>query len=376
LPESQPSQDAAVPIQIDPVAAHPDDLVFYLLGDWGELQSMKATAEAMNLWGEQNRKADFLLALGDNFYPNGVKSVDDPKFKKWEKVFLCHPNLRIPWRIILGNHDYQSNPQAQIDFTTSPKNPDGLWQLPSRNYQFTHCLPNGRSVEFFGIDTNGCQGHVRRQWPNTQQELHDYKPVLRELLNKSTATWKIVFAHHPLYTKGSEHGTLGRCLRSEVYSHRGGTSAGYGLEKLLSECGVSAYISGHEHMMEHHFAEGIHHFVVGATGNAGWYGGEDPTQNIDWYSARLGFAVCVVKDDQLNVKFVSKTGEEYYSVAIPPPVPKPQPLPEENNHSGEQTQKVEENDSNEPMVVEDDVLHDESKQLNEVASIPLPEGKL
>ena len=26
-----------------------------------------------------------------------------------------------------------------------------------------------------------------------------------------------MFAHHPLYTKGAYHGTLGRCLRDHVY---------------------------------------------------------------------------------------------------------------------------------------------------------------
>ncbi len=46
---------------------------------------------------------------GDNFYPNGVRSVDDPKFQTtWARPFLAHRELCVPWRMILGNHDYVS----------------------------------------------------------------------------------------------------------------------------------------------------------------------------------------------------------------------------------------------------------------------------
>jgi hypothetical protein len=38
----------------------------------------------------------------------GVDSVDDPVFQRvWRDTFLIHPTLRVPWKVILGNHDYQ-----------------------------------------------------------------------------------------------------------------------------------------------------------------------------------------------------------------------------------------------------------------------------
>lgn len=84
------------------------------------------------LYCEPTSPIRFILALGDNFYPHGVHSVDDHKWQtNWADVFLNSEELRVPWKAILGNHDCEGA-QAQIDFTHSEFNPSGLWQLPAR----------------------------------------------------------------------------------------------------------------------------------------------------------------------------------------------------------------------------------------------------
>lgn len=57
------------------------------VGDWGGVPYppyitavQKATAQEMSKVAEQ-MGADFVLALGDNFYYKGVDSVDSPRFK-------------------------------------------------------------------------------------------------------------------------------------------------------------------------------------------------------------------------------------------------------------------------------------------------------
>lgn len=208
------------------------DLCFFAIGDFGHsCPATKALAEAMNKYAEDtNRTPDFILGLGDNFYPEGVSSVDDPLFQEaWQDVFLPHQRLRVPWKLVLGNHDYMGNPQAQIDFTAHDKNPSGLWQLPAQNYAFTHEVPAAPapfSVDFFALDTNGCQGHVRRSHPESEQALSGHIARLQDALAASTADWKIVFAHHPLYTVGVNHGVLGRCLRDETYTFEGRSGVG------------------------------------------------------------------------------------------------------------------------------------------------------
>ena len=206
------------------------DIFFFAVGDFGHsCPNTVAIAAAMNEYAEKNdRKPDFVLALGDNFYPEGVINAEDPQFQhSWEHVFLIHQNLRVPWKVVLGNHDYMGNYQAQIEFTNHPKNPEGIWQLPAPNYSFKHAVP-GRygqafTAEFFALDTNGCQGHVRRSHPDSEQALFGYVADLRGALALSNADWKIVFAHHPLHTAGVHHGMIGRCLRDDSYSYGGAT---------------------------------------------------------------------------------------------------------------------------------------------------------
>lgn len=62
-------------------------LKFLAVGDWGGVPYppyitavQKATAHEMSKVAEQ-MGADFVLALGDNFYYTGVESVDSPRFK-------------------------------------------------------------------------------------------------------------------------------------------------------------------------------------------------------------------------------------------------------------------------------------------------------
>ena len=59
------------------------------------------------------------LALGDNFYTTGVKSVNDPRFlHTFENVFTAD-SLQAPnfsFKVIAGNHDHKGNVTAQIDY--------------------------------------------------------------------------------------------------------------------------------------------------------------------------------------------------------------------------------------------------------------------
>jgi hypothetical protein len=177
---------------------------------------------------------------------SGVSSVDDRKFQvAWSDVFLAHPTLRVPWRLILGNHDYQTNPQAQIDFTHDKRNVGGYWQMPAPTYSFSCTIKDGRdtasndtmNIDFFAFDTNGVQvpfdsffrfspqkktsililifvficivqGDIQRRFPDSQRWLLAYRDELKEQLDKSKARVKIVYAHHPMYTAGRNHGQV------------------------------------------------------------------------------------------------------------------------------------------------------------------------
>lgn len=72
-----------------PQSGNKSSIRFLVLGDWGGLPYPpyvtpieKATARMMAKTASQ-MGADFILALGDNFYYKGVSDVNDPRFQVW-----------------------------------------------------------------------------------------------------------------------------------------------------------------------------------------------------------------------------------------------------------------------------------------------------
>lgn len=341
-------------------------ITFFAIGDWGRpTPELRQVARAMDHQARATPPA-FILALGDNFYPGGVSSVRDKKFAtSWQDVFLRYESLRVPWKVVLGNHDYQSDPQAQVDFTLDERNPHGLWQMPARNYQFAYdskgrqcsasvpppapspaSLPteaggectgdegddkdhggSGRGhardqdtlLELFALDSCGVQGHVRRQHPQAEQQLFRNKRWLSGALALSRARWKIVFAHHPMYTKSRCHGKIGDCLREPTVIDRNGRPKNYGMKQVMESHGVVAYISGHEHLLQHTHVAGVDYIVAGSSGADGvrLYGGDDPKRHMDWLDescSKFGFLVCEVTSTYFSFSFVDHEGVVLTSV--------------------------------------------------------------
>jgi hypothetical protein len=135
-------------------------ITFYSIGDFGNpTPEVIEVAKAMDVYA-RTHPPNFILGLGDNFYPAGVMSVSDQMFKKyWADVFLVYESLRVPWHIILGNHDYINNPEAQIEYTYSTKNTSRLWNMPDYFYKLKLRAGSEEgdhfNVDFFALDTNG-----------------------------------------------------------------------------------------------------------------------------------------------------------------------------------------------------------------------------
>jgi hypothetical protein len=102
---------------------------FIALDDWGRngeynqhsvAGQMAVAARALDV--------QFILALGDNFYPSGVRSTADPQWRaSFEDVYSAHA-LNVDWYVVLGNHDYKGNPQAEVDYSRVSRR----WRMPAR----------------------------------------------------------------------------------------------------------------------------------------------------------------------------------------------------------------------------------------------------
>jgi tartrate-resistant acid phosphatase type 5 len=282
-------------------AAQPSSISFIAMGDWGREGKDHQTevAQQMARTGEQI-DSQFVLALGDNFYDNGVQSVDDPQWRtSFENIYTA-PVLHRPWYVALGNHDYRTNVQAQIDYTKS----SARWRLPARCHSFKVQVDANTTAEFFIIDTSPFVGAYRAELK--YKGVLDQKPGeqvawLNDALSKSTAQWKFVAGHHPIYSCSGKHGDTTELIRD--------------INPLLQKYGVQAYFNGHEHDMQHLREGSINYFCSGAASAT------RPTQKNEktLFSLGLtsGFLAVTLTADSMAARFVDQHGTDVYSVTIP-----------------------------------------------------------
>ena len=228
-----------------------DTLRFFALGDWGRngAHKQKKLANAMEQSAAEKR-IDFVISLGDNFYPDGVSSMNDKQWQKsFEKIYTG-PNLKsIPWYAALGNHDYLSDPTAEIAYSKKCSR----WFMPDYFYTVIMPMKTG-SVRLVVIDTNPFE---KRSYKNpkfdgkfvidsTQQ-----KHWMDSVLSLNDTDWTIVSGHHPLYTGG-------RRVNEKNWVRAS-------LLPLFNKHNVRIYFSGHEHDLQHLvLPDSLHQFISGA----------------------------------------------------------------------------------------------------------------
>ncbi|MCS6965940.1 MAG: metallophosphoesterase [Candidatus Kapabacteria bacterium] len=199
-------------------------LRWMVLGDWGTGGIIqRQVAQSMVLMARR-APVHFILSTGDNIYPAGVRSADDPQWvSKFERIY-ADSTLRVPWYPVLGNHDYQGMPEAQVAY--GKQNP--LWYMPARYYSVVRYLHDSTPVLFVALDTQellATSGAGRqRQMKWIERTLEDFPGV-----------WKLVWGHHPLRSAGA-YGENRELLRL--------------LKPIFDRHGVVAYFCGHEHDLQ------------------------------------------------------------------------------------------------------------------------------
>jgi acid phosphatase len=266
---------------------------FLVVGDWGRngAPDQRAVAEQMGKAAAANGSR-FVISAGDNFYEDGVQSVDDPQFQtSFEQVYAA-PTLQTPWYAVPGNHDYHGNVDAQIAYSAK----SARWRMPARYYTRSERLPGGETVDFFFLDTSPFV--ARYLGSKTKIDGQDSRKQLdwfASALSQSTARWKIVTGHHPVFSGGSDHGNTPELIRD--------------FKPLLEQHGVTAYFFGHDHDLQHIAVNGVNYFGCGA-------GSETrPTSMIEgskYAGDRPGFFSGGISGDTFHFAFIDLTGAMLY----------------------------------------------------------------
>jgi tartrate-resistant acid phosphatase type 5 len=197
-------------------------------GDFGDgSPRQERVAEAIRRLHDQN-PFDLAITLGDNFYPAGVSGPSDPRWRDFARLY---EPMRIRFYPTLGNHDWLLADSPAAEVLHSAQSP--YWRMPAARYTFV-----AGPIQFFAIDTN-LVSRAQIDWLDRE-------------LARSTARWKVVYGHHPIFSYGA-HGDE-PLVRDNL------------LPVLRGRAQI--YLCGHDHDLQHLGPEGGVHFVVAGGGGA------------------------------------------------------------------------------------------------------------
>jgi hypothetical protein len=266
----------------------------------------------------------FILSVGDQFYDDGLYNKQDPQFKnKYTNRFNSY-SVNVPWYPTLGNHDYYFSPDAQLQRTD-----DWRWRFPARYYSFTK-QTRDTTVLFVVLDVNPALVKYRLEKelnPNTGkyatknivQNLQAMKATwpaqlawLEQTLAASTAPWKVVIGHEPIYSAtGSNSFTE---LQRDV-------------QPLLEKYRVQMYFAGHYHTLEVNRNNGVDYIISGAASQIPYPIGDGTAQALIDYFAKT----TIPSPDPTQTPTLAPSVAPPGTTAYPPETAPPQGVPAQQN---------------------------------------------
>ena len=242
----------------------------------------------------------------------------------YEKVFNTDYLKNNPWFITLGNHDHYGNAQAQIDYTKK----SNRWIMPSYNFTVDVKTQGGNKtlITILMIDTVLMCGNTNDStssspfFPNKKtdsQKAADYFAAFESHLSAVAATkvpYILVAGHYPVWSV-SQHGPT-QCLVDK-------------LRPLLHKYGVSAYLAGHDHNLQHirdtYDGTTVDYILSGCSAlvdNSTEHSSSVPSGSLKyfWGDKSLivngGFVVAQATTSSMTFTYYETTGKSLYQTTI------------------------------------------------------------
>ncbi len=224
-----------------------------------------AAGAAIARYHEKN-PFQFAILGGDNIYNSGEISRIEETF---EQPYAEVLKRGVKFRACIGNHDIRTeNADPQVKYPG--------FNMDGRYYSYTE-----GPAQFFVLDTN-----VNAAWKAQMV-------WLEESLAKSTASWKIVYGHHPIYSSG-HYGTDPEFVKR--------------FTPLFKKYKVDLYINGHEHHYERsNPIEGTTYLVTGH-GGASLRPVKAKPPNSAFAVSRFGFSTVELWADRMVIQGIGTDG--------------------------------------------------------------------
>uniref|UniRef100_H2ZPY5 Tartrate-resistant acid phosphatase type 5 n=1 Tax=Ciona savignyi TaxID=51511 RepID=H2ZPY5_CIOSA len=296
-----------------------DVLKLVVMGDWGGLPfypyyspfEYATSKHLMNVAVGGNYHA--VLALGDNFYFNGVTDEYDSRFQNtFENVFNNQAFETIPWFVLGGNHDHYGNITGQLEYTKH----SSRWHYPALWYKL-QLSGIGFNITVIMIDTvtlcgNTVYDGAQPKGTDDHEAAESQLSFIEDSLKQTTDSYVIVAGHFPVWSV-AEHGPT-ECLLQK-------------LKPLLEKYKATAYMCGHDHNLQHirEANSTVDYFVSGAVDvvtPSMKHKDAVPANSLQFYWGNLlglgGFATVDATKDEMMLKYHSATGSVLYSYAMKP----------------------------------------------------------
>lgn len=252
-----------------------------VMGDYGTGDRQQKDTAATMLALHKQHPFDFGITTGDNFQSFTCK-LKSPTDALWNSVFEdVYGPLRIDFYPVFGNHDWACDmPLSELMHTGT----DGHWHFPAPYYTYV-----AGPVQFFAL--------------NTQYD--DAIPTDAELawlkmeLDKSTAKWKVVYTHFPIFSSSYTDAKLVTKL----------------MPLLRGKADV--YINGHIHnLQEHKPVDGVSFFNISASGGRGGVPVNHRDAGTEWGVTAFGFGVMEASEHEFTVRFIGADGKTLHETVL------------------------------------------------------------
>ena len=280
--EPTASATLAPPTVVPSRTPDPNQLLFAAIGDYGVPGGIEeAVSDLVRSWNPE-----LIITAGDNNYPDGKQETIDKNIGQYYHDFIypyageygegAEINRFFP---SLGNHDWNTADLAPyLNYFELPGN--------ERYYDFVW-----GPVHFFALSSDSRE-------PDGVGRSSAQAAWLQERLAQSTSPWQIAYMHHPPYSS-ARHGSTDW------------------MQWPFKEWGIDAVISGHDHVYERLFIDGMVYFTNGLGGTPNRYTFPLPINGSEFrYRGGHGAMRIYADLDHILFEFVTLEGEVLDSYEI------------------------------------------------------------
>ena len=278
------------------------NLNFLVISDWGGKggKTQVAVGGAMGRIAEA-QKSRLVVTCGDNYHGSGIDSAASPRWKtEYEDIYRA-PSLQVPWYPSLGNHDNRGKADAEIEYSQL----SSRWKFPARYYAHREKIDDQTEALFVHLDTSPFVAAYRKKGSSYKVQDQDPKAQLHWLettLSESSARWKIVVGHHPIYSSAPMHGDTKELIADVL--------------PILQKHGVRLYFCGHDHVLEYLVHGGLNCFVCGGGAS---HRSVAERADVRFSAGSAGFLAMTLSATEAEARFFNEKGKELYLAKIPAP---------------------------------------------------------